>query len=239
MVRSFLWGVLVLFSAPLFAQNNFEGVITVLYTNEKSTSINCEIKIKGNEVYIKQNENGNKKYDRFVINLESRELFTVSAKDRKVIIKYHLDSLLNFYDRNQLKPGFSLSEDFNFKATDKVKKENNLSLTKYTGETDLHKATIWVGETGAPLKQLIPFLRLLGSWNEADGLAKGDILEAEVSGKVSKKDSRVLVSVSKESVAKEMFLLPKTYLQKDFAKLMNTDRNNPQLKMIIQTFAEF
>ena len=112
-------------------------------------------------------------------------------------------------------------------------------MSKYTGETDLRKATVWVGESIAPINSLIPFLQLLGNWNEADGSFKNQILETEVGSKVSKKESKVKVAVTSEPVAKEMFILPKTYLLKDFSKLMKEERNNNNLKTIIQTFAEF
>ena len=238
-MKSFSSLFLLLFPVSVFAQTSFEGTLNVFYTNEKGESILCEIKVKGDDVYIKQNENGNKKYDRFVINLQSRELFTISAHDRKVVIKYHLDSLLSYYDRNNLKAGFVLNPAFGFKAADKTKTDVATSMAKYTGETNLNKATIWIGESAAPINSLIPFLQLLGNWNEAGGSFKNQILEAEVSSKVSKKESRVKVSVTKEPVAKEMFVLPKTYLVKDFSKLMNDERNNKNLKTIIQTFAEF
>lgn len=230
---------LLLFSASLFAQTSFEGTVNVIYTNEKSETVACEIKVKGDDVYLKQNENGNRKYDRFVINLQSRELFTISAHDKKVIIKYNLDSLLSYYDRNNLKEGFLLNSNFNFKAADKAKTDGGISMAKYTGETDLRKSTIWIGESAAPINSLIPFLQLLGNWNEANSSFKNQIFEAEVSSKVSKKESKVKVTVTSEPVAKEMFVLPKTYLLKDFSKLMNEERNNKSLKTIIQTFAEF
>lgn len=239
MMKSFSSLFLLLFSASLFAQTSFEGTVNVFYTNEKSETVTCEIKIKGNDVYLKQSENGNKKYDRFVINLQSRGLFTISAHDKKVIIKYNLDSLLSYYDRNNLKEGFMLNPNFNFKAADKVKTDGGIAMAKYTGETDLRKSTIWVGESTAPINSLIPFLQLLGNWNEANSSFKNQIFEAEVSSKVSKKESKVKVTVTNEPVAKEMFVLPKTYLLKDFSKLMNEERDNKSLKTIIQTFAEF
>ena len=231
--------VAALFFGSLFAQNLFEGSIDVLYTNEKATTILCEIKVKGDDVYLKQNENGNSKYDRFVINLKSRELFTISKSDKKVILKYNFDSLVNYYSRNNLKEGFVVNPGFNFKISDKAKTENGVAMAKYTGETDLKKATVWVGESKAPINTLVPFLRLLGNWNEGDGSFKNQIFETEVTNKVSKKDSKVKVSVTTEPVAKEMFILPKTYLQKDFSKMMNEERDNKLLKTIIQTFAEF
>lgn len=239
MTKCFSFLLLILFSFSLLAQTSFEGTLNVFYTNEKSITVLCEIKIKGNDAYVKQNENGNPKYDRFVINLQSRELFTISARDKKVIIKYHLDSLLSYYDRNTLKEGFALNPGFGFKISDKTKADGGISMAKYTGETDLRKATVWVGESTAPVNALIPFLRLLGNWNEADGSFKGQILETEVNNKVNKKESKVKVSITKEPVAKEMFVLPKTYLLKDFSKLMNEERNSKNLKTIIQTFAEF
>lgn len=239
MTKCFSFLFLTLFTISLFAQPKFEGTLNVFYTNEKSETILCEVKVKGDDVYIKQNESGNKKYDRFVINLQSRELFTISAHDKKVIIKYHLDSLLNYYDRNNLKEGFSMNPGFGFKLADKTKNDGGIAMTKYTGETDTRKATVWVGESVAPINSLIPFLRLLGNWNEADGSFKNQILETEVSSKANKKDSKVKVSLTSEPVAKEMFVLPKTYLLKDFSKLMNEERNNQNLKTIIQTFAEF
>ncbi len=223
----------------LRAQNSFEGTLNVFYTNDKGETVLCEIKIKGDDVYLKQLQNGNKKYDRFVINLKSRELFTVSAHDKKITIKYQLDSLLNFYDRNNLKEGFALHPDFNFKISDKAKTDEGIAMTKYTGETEQQKSVVWVGESMAPVNSLIPFLKLLGNWNEADGSFKNQILETEINNKANKKNSRVKVSVTKEPIAKEMFLLPKTYLLKDFSKLMEQGGGNIDLKIIIQAFAQF
>lgn len=239
MTNRLLFFLLILLSGYAGAQKPFEGSIDVFYINEKNTTILCEIKVKGDEVYIKQGENGNAKYDRFVINLKSRELYTISTAYRKVIIKYNLDSLISFYDKNKLKEDFSLNPGISFKAADKPKTENGLVMTKYTGETDLRKATVYTGDVNAPVNDLIPFLRLLGNWNEAAGTVKGQILEAEVTNKVNKKESKVKVGIKNEPIAKEMFLLPKTYLQKDFAKLMNDEHDINLLKTIVQTFAEF
>ncbi len=223
----------------LVAQNSFEGTLNVLYTNDKSETVLCEIKIKGDDVYLKQIQNGNSKYDRFVINLHSRDLFAVSKHDKKIIIKYQLDSLLNFYDRNNLKEGFSLNSKTNFKISDKTKTEEGISMTKYVGENETQKFVTWVGESFAPINSLIPFLKLLGNWNESDGSFKNQIFETEVNNKGNKKSSRVKVSVTREPIPKEMFVLPKTYLLKDFSKLMIEQRENQELKMIIQAFAQF
>lgn len=223
----------------LNAQKNFEGNIDVYYTDDKNSTVTCEIMVKGDEAYLKQNENGNSKYDRFVINLKTRELFTISTASKKVIIKYQLDSLLSFYEKHQLKENFEVHPKFSFKNAGKTKHENGREMTKLMAETDTKKITVWEAPGTAPLYDLIPFLRLLGNWNEADGLFDGQIYEATVHNKISKKETRVKVSITSEPVAKEMFILPKTYLQKDFGKLMNDSRNNPMLTTIIQTFAEF
>lgn len=231
--------LLLLTLLHLHAQTGFEGSIDVYYTNSQNSTVICDIMIKGDEAYLKQNENGNSKYDRFVINLKSRELFTVSTASKKVIIKYQLDSLLNFYQKHQLKENFEVHPTFNYKNAGKTKHDNGREMTKFIAETDTKKVTVWEAPSTAPLHDLIPFLRLLGNWNEADGQFGGQIFEATVSNRVSKKETTVKVTVTREPVAKEMFILPKTYLQKDFGKLMNDSRNNPMLTTIIQTFAEF
>lgn len=238
-MKQFLFlSIFFLFSA-LQSQNSFEGTLNVLYANDKGETILCEIKIKDDDVYLKQVQNGNAKYDRFVINLKSRDLFTVSAHDKKITIKYQLDSLLNFYDRNNLKEGFVLYPKFNFKISDKAKTDEGISMAKYTGENETQKSVAWVGESNAPVNSLIPFLKLLGNWNAADGSFKNQIFETEVNNKANKKSSRVKVSITKEPIAKEMFVLPKTYLLKDFSKLMVDQRDNKELKMIIEAFAQF
>lgn len=239
MKRGFAVFLCLFVSFFLRAQDSFEGTLNVLYTNDVGESVLCEIKIKEDAVYLKQVQNGNAKYDRFVIHLKSHELFTVSAHDKKVIIKYQLDSLLSFYARNNLKEGFTLNPKFNFKISDKTKTDDGLAMTKYVGETETQKAVTWLGESSAPINSLIPFLRLLGNWNEADGSFKNQIMEAEVSNKANKKSSKVKVSVTKEPIAKEMFVLPKTYLLKDFSKLMEEGGGNVDLKSIIQAFAQF
>lgn len=222
----------------IFAQTGFEGQLTVTYKTEKEQPVVAELKIKGNEVYIQQTHNGNKKYDFFILHLDTKDFYTVSTADKKVIIKYNMAQLIDFYVANKLKEGYQKSYDLNFKATDKSKEEYGYKLTKEVGETDLLKATAWTTDAKIPVNQLIPLLRLMNNWNEAQG-TDGAILEAEVNNKASKKESSVKVEVKKETISKETFALPKGYLTKDFAKLMEEEKGNGKLAVLVQTFADF
>lgn len=219
-----------------FAQTGFEGTMAVTYKNEKNQSTVTEVKVKGKEVYIKQTQNGNKKYDHFVVNLETRELFTVSTESKKVIIKYNLDSLLAFYERENLKEGYVRYYPAEMKLTDKAIEKEGVRQTKFVTETNLVKITGWVSDFKMPVNELIPFLRLIGSWNEAQG---GNITEAETDYKVGKRQSSVKVAVKTETISKDIFSLPKGYELKDFSKIMEEQRGNKELKTIVQTFSEF
>lgn len=228
-MKKFLCALTLFFSSQLFSQSGFEGIISVLLKNEKGIETKTEIKVRGENVFINQTENGNKKYDHFVLNLATRDFYTVSTEEKKIVIKYQLDSLLNFYSRNNIKEDFTLNLGYNFKLTDKG----------YVAENNLRKVTLFVSESNAPINALIPLLRLIGSWNEADGSFKNQIMQTDVFNKVSKKKSEVNVSVKPETMNKEVFELPKGYLQKDFAELMKNNAGSKDLKTIVQTFAEF
>jgi hypothetical protein len=171
------------------------------------------------------------------LNLRTGELLTVSTPDKKVAIKYNLDQLLGYYDHNKLKEGFRKNYEFTFKISDKTKADNGLKLSKATAENESGKITAWLAETEVPLEQLIPFLRLIGNWNEAQG-APLTIMEAEVNVK-GKKETSVKVTVRKEAISAEAFGVPKNYLVKDFVQLMEEQKANKDLNTIIQTFAGF
>ena len=216
----------------------FEGTIKVSFTNEKSATTIADIKVKGKQVYIKQTQNGHKKYSGFIINLDKRELYTLSQPEKKVCIKYNYDSLLNYYQREGLKDGYVKNYDLELKETDKTKKEGDNNLVKAVGENNFVKITAWLSDAKTPLNDLVPFLRLLANWNETEGGTKL-VTEAEVNNKVSKKESKLKVEVKKETVAKETFDLPKDYVQKDFATLMVQQKGTKELRTVIETFGEF
>lgn len=221
----------------LSAQKSFEGALTITYQTDKEPAVVTEVKIKGQQVYIKQIQNGNKKYDFFVLDTLTKDFYTVSAADKKVVIRYNYQTLTQFYELNKLKAGYHTNYNFSFKQTDKIKEENGVKLTRATGETEHLKADVWITETDILLAELIPVLRLIGSWNQAEGI--NTILEAEVSGKNTKAQSTVKVVVKKEDVSKDAFKLPKGYLEKDFGRIMEEEKANSKLATIVQSFASF
>jgi hypothetical protein len=229
---------LVLLSNFLFADNGFEGSFTVQFTNEKKAASKMEIKVKDSLIYLKHLQGGLAKYDHYLVNLNTRDFYTISKTDKKVIIKYNLDKLLELYEKENLKEGFTIQSPLVFKTADKIKEEKGIKLSKYAGENDIYRASYWLTDAGFNFNRLIPLLRLLGSWNEAQA-DEGIIMNAEATNKVSKRESSVVVTMKKEPVSKDVFSLPKNYLQKDFSKLLEAERDNKDIKVIVKTFAGF
>ncbi len=238
MSRLFLSFLVLLCARFTFAQNSFEGSFDVEYRNEKKEVSKLAIKVKDNWVHLKNTQGGIAKYDYYLLNLESGEFYTVSTKDKKIIIKYNLEKLLEFYEREGLKEGYKQTSDIEFKSTDKTKDENGNKLTKYTGENEIYKAAFWLSNSAFNFNQLIPLLRLIGCWNGVQA-GEGVIFRTETNNKISKRESTVLVSIKKEPVSKSIFEFPKDYQLKDFSKLMDENKNHTDLKLIIQTFAGF
>ena len=222
----------------MFAQSSFEGSFTVSYKNEKGETVTAEIKAKGDNIRIKQTENGNKKYDYFLVNLKTRDFYTIAAGENKIAIKYNLDKILEFYESNKLKPGYVRNSNIGLKATDKTKEEAGVKLTQATADNAKLSATAWTSETTAPINELIPLLRVLGNWNEAQGTTQ-NIVSADVTSKEEdKKTTTVKVSVKKETITAS-FEVPKGYAVKDFAALMDDQKANKDINTIIQSFAQF
>ena len=227
----------ILLSSFLMARG-YQGTFLVDFKGEKKETLKLEIKVADSLVYLKHQQGGNPKYDHYILNLASGDFYTVSKPDKKVVIKYKLDRLLELYDKEGLKEGYTRNSLLTFKPTEKTKEENGLKMTKYMGENDIYKSSFWLSDAGFNFNQLIPLLRLLSCWNQAQA-AEGIILSAEATNKVSKRESSVAVTVRKQAVAKETFDIPKGYLQKDFAKLMEAERNQKDLKTLVQTFGGF
>ncbi len=227
----------LLLTVALVAQSSFEGTLTVTYKNEKEETVIAEIKAKGDQIHIKQTQNGNKKYDYFLINLKTRELHTVAAGENKIAIKYNLDKILEFYESNKLKEGYKRNSGLVLKAGDKTRDEGGIKLTQATADNDKLSATGWLSDSKTQLNELIPFLRVIGNWNEAEA-GKQHIASAEVSAKADKKTTTVKVSVKKEEVTTS-FEVPKGYAVKDFAALMEDQKGNKDINMVVESFSQF
>lgn len=227
----------LLLAVAMFAQSSFEGTLTVTYKNEKDETVVAEIKAKGDQVRIKQTQNGNKKYDYFLVNLKTRDLYTVAASENKIAIKYNLDKILEFYETNKLKNGYKRNSGIALKTTDKTKEEAGVKLTNATASTDALNITAWLSETNTPVNELIPLLRVLGNWNEAQGTTQ-NIVSAEVINVTDKKTTTVKVSVKKETV-NTSFEVPKGYAVKDFAALMEDQKGNKDINTIVESFSQF
>jgi hypothetical protein len=221
-----------------FCQFSFEGTLNVSFKNG-STINAADIKIKGDKVLIRQIENPIKKYSYFLVDLGKRTFETVALKDTMVVIQYHLDSLLQYYEQNNLKEGFRNHYGIALKETDKAVNDGAVRMVKAVGEDNSRKITAWLIDESVPLNELTPVLRLLGNWNEAESGSKKIVLQAEVWNKGSKRETSVKATYFKEKLPSSLFDLPKNALLKDFAQLMQKQRNNSDLKTLIQTFAGF
>lgn len=237
MRNSFLF-LPLLFCNFLFAQNNFEGTLTITYTIGKEQPVVADVKIKGHQIYIKQKQNGNPKYDFFVLDLQTKLFYTVSTADKKVIISYDYEKLAKYYEAHNLKDGYKTDYKLAFKSADKTKEENGMVLTKSLAEDDFLKASVWTTSLKIPFNELIPVLRLINNWNEVQGTEQV-IVDGEVTNKASKRESTVKVVVRKETISKDVFKLPKDYITKDFSLLMEQEKDNGKLPAIIQSFASF
>lgn len=215
------------FTNILFA---FTGVVKIDYETGKGKT-HTDLYFKGDSVYIKQTAGGNDKYDYFLLNLKTGDFFTVSKADKKVAIKYNFDKLVDYYDANKLKSGYAKDYCISYKLNEKT--------GAYTGEKNGVKVSINVQESSAPINRLIPLLRLLGSWNEADGSTfKNTVVKSESESKINGKQS-VLVTVTNESYTGKSFSLPANYAVKDFTAVMEEKKNTEELKTIIEAFAGF
>lgn len=222
--------LLFMASVSLTAANAFTGVVRIDYENG-TTKTHTDLYFKGDSVYVKQTAGGNEKYDYFLLNLKTRELYTVSKDDKKVAVKYNFDKLIDFYAANNLKKGYAKDYGITYKLNEKTQ--------AYTGEKNGIKVSVNVQESSAPVNQLIPLLRLLGSWNEADGSTfKNTIIKSESEGKGGNKQS-VVVTITNESYTGKSFSPPANYAVKDFTTVMEEKKNTEELKTIIGAFAGF
>src|SRR5438105_4571012 len=113
MSRRFSLVPLIVLFFTSFSQSGFEGIFAVEYKNEKGESTKMNVKVKDKMVYLKNTEGDNGKYDYSVLNLHKRDFYTVSKPDKKVIIKYNLDKLLEIYEKEDLKEGYKRNSELN------------------------------------------------------------------------------------------------------------------------------
>lgn len=222
------WIMLLCSAGSVYA---FEGTITI--TCKKNTREHIfELKIKDQKAWMVSRFGGNKKYAGYLIDCQTRDFFTVSGLGRKVIIQYHADTLVRFYEQQGFKTGLSFGNGPKLSETNKVRVLNQQTATRYTAE----KAEAWVGEIQTPLPAMIPLLRLLDAWGEIEFSGK-TILEYTMQ-KGGDPES-VKVNIVKEKIDDSWFILPKDYRAVNFSRLMEDKRNDPGLISLIRDFGEF
>lgn len=237
-MRKLTAAILLLLISCIGLAQSFEGTFVVTYKNDKGVISKAEIKVKDQQLRIKNIVGGVAKYDCYLLNLATHDFYTVSTADKKVAIKYNADKLLALYDQNQLKENFRVKPELSYKPTEKIKEENSLKLTKYTGENDFIKGSFWSSNYNFNFCSIIPLLRLTGFWNNIQA-ENGIITSGEEFNKVAKTESTVNVTIQKETIGDDTFKVPANYLQKDFAKIMEQEKGNKDLNLIVQTFAGF
>lgn len=226
------WLGLIICLGSFFSACAFEGTITVNFKKDKEEHI-LELRIKDNNVWMVSRFGGNKKYGGYLMDLNTREFYTLSAQGKKVIIQYHADTLIRFYEQQGFKQGLSAGSGPRLTETNKVRVMNQQTATRYVCE----KGEAWVAEMQTPLPVLIPLLRLLNAWGKIEHAGKM-IVESTYAPEQAAQES-IRVSVVKEKIDDSWFILPKDFRAVNFTRLMEEKRNDSSIISLIRDFGEF
>ncbi|MDW8419939.1 MAG: hypothetical protein RML37_11050 [Chitinophagales bacterium] len=221
---------------PLFSfcQPATEGIATVTYKTAKDIKVITEIAAKGDTFRITQKQNGSPRYSGFIVTLSSRTLITLSDTSKKIAIQYHFDTLLHLYAAHGLKEGYEPFRYPDYSFSVKVKPSG-----AWVAETPLHHHTVWVADNGFFINPLIPFLQLIGSWNEANGAFQKPVQQTEVIYKANKKKSEVVVTFQPTRLRADEFRIPDNYTLRDLGAWINENRRLPDVQEVVRNFAGF
>jgi len=229
--------VLALFS--LYGIAAFEGNIQISLTDDKGVAKNCIIKLKDTLAIIQPINADNKKFDSYIINLQTGTLMAVSNSTKKVVLSCPLDSLTAWYENRGLKDGYKQHNAYEYKTTDKTKTVDNQTAKKLVFENELVKHSVWATECTSPLEKLLPFLRLLGFWNDIESSAKTCVVEGDSYNKASKRNTTVRAIIKSEKIDAGSFKVASDYVTKDLGQIIRKKGNTPEGNTVIQSFFSF
>ena len=209
---------LILICSFTYAQS-FEGILQIDHRNEAGIRNAVDVYVKGDKFYIKKVIGGCGRYDAYIYDTRTRTLSCMSPLAPNTALSLDIDKVLSIYEAKQLRPGFKTHISRPYTPSAKSKKIAEIKVIQKKTATQDTTYEIWTAQLDINYIDLIPVLRVIGYWGDAED-GNNTILESRTVNKKTAKTSTINVTPLTIKVEKSLFIIPQEYQQVDLDKFL-------------------
>lgn len=229
--------ILTVLHASAGAQS-FEGLLQIDYRNEAGGRNAVDVYVKGERFFIKKVFGGCDRYDSYIFDARTRVLSCLSLQSPKTALSLDIDKVLDIYESKQLKPGFRAHTSHTYSPSGTSKKISDIMTQQKKAADDIATYEIWTADIKVNFADLIPILRVVGFWGDAEDENKA-ILESRTVNRKTNKYSTISVTVAKIKVEENLFKIPQVYQLVDLDKFLVNEYKSPRFGELVKAFTGF
>ena len=228
---------LILICSCTYGQS-FEGILQIDYRNEAGTRNAVDVYVKGDKFYIRKVIGGCGRYDAYIYDTHTRMLCCMSPVSPKTALSLDIDKVLSIYEAKQLRPGYKTHISHPYTPSAKSKKIAEIKVIQKKASAQDTTYEIWTAQLDINYVDLIPVLRVIGFWGDAED-GNNTILESRTVNKKTSKSSTINVTPVTTKVEKGLFTIPQEYQQVDLDKFLINEYRSPRFAELVKAFTGF
>jgi hypothetical protein len=223
--------------AAIYAQS-FEGLLSIDYKSETGNRSAADVYVKGEKFYIKKVFGGCSRYNEYIYSSKTRVLSCLSPQPPKTALSLDADNVMDIYEKKQLRSGYHVHISHPYEITGASKKIEGVIADEKKASDSSGTYDIWETDLKISFGDLLPILRVIGYWGDAED---GDnaILESKTITGKSLKASTITLTPQKMKVDDNIFIIPDSYQQVDLDKFLVNESKSPRFNDLVKAFTGF
>ena len=217
---------------------SFEGILEIDYRNESGARNAIDVYVKGNKFYMRKVFGGCDRYNAYILDTRTRILSCLSPQSPRTALSLDIDKILGIYEKKQLKPGYQIHTDHTYTVTSSSKKIAEISAIQKKAADQNATYEIWTADLKVNFSDLIPVLRVLGFWGDAED-DDNVILESKTVNKKTLKNSTINVTPVKSKVDDSVFVIDDAYQFVNLDKFLVNEYKSPRFGELVKAFTGF
>ena len=233
--------ICTIFLLSVFSQIHaqaFEGVLQIDYRNEKGSRNAVDVYVKGDSFFMKRLYGGCDRYDSYIYDARAHALSCLSPQSPKTALSMDISKVLDIYETKNLKPGYHIHMPQDYTETGSTKKIEGLRAAQKKASDTAASYEIWTTDIKVNFGELMPVLRMVGFWGDAED-SSNVILESKTVNLKTKKSTSVAVLPIKKKVDNSLFVIPQDYQQVDLDKFLVNEYKSPRYGDLVKAFTGF
>ena len=217
---------------------SFEGLLQIDYRSESGNRNAVDVYVKGDKFFIKKVFGGCDRYESYIYDTKTHMLSCLSPQSPKTALSLDIDKVLDIFETKKLKQVFSIHISNVYSASGMTKKIENLNAIQKKASDSSTSYEIWVSDLKINYSVLIPVLRLIGFWGNAED-GNNVILESKTINRKTSKSATTNVNPQRTKVDDSLFTIPKDYQEVDLDKFLVNEYKSPRFGDLVKAFTGF